>query len=76
MRIFKITRASLVYQVEDINADCLVRTIKDALLRMNVKLSECRGQCYDGASNMSGSRPLKSSKKRSVLSIHTVTDMH
>ena len=23
---------------------------------MSVKLSECRGQCYDGASNMSGSR--------------------
>ena len=22
---------------------------------MKVKLSECRGQCYDGASNMSGS---------------------
>ncbi len=45
-----------LYQVEGINADCLVSTIKDALLRMNVKLSDCRGQCYDGASNMCGSK--------------------
>ena len=39
-----------------INADCLVQSIKDALLRINVQLSQCRGQCYDGASNMSESR--------------------
>ena len=45
-----------LYEVESIHADCLVHAIKDALLRMSVKLSECRGQCYDGASNMSGSR--------------------
>ena len=45
-----------LYEVAGINADCLVQSIKDALLRINVQLSQCRGQCYDGASNMSGSR--------------------
>ncbi len=45
-----------LYEVENITADSLVHTIKDVLLWMKVKLSECHGQCYDGASNMSGSR--------------------
>ena len=36
--------------------DSLVHTIKDVFLRMKVKLSECHGQCYDGALNTSGSR--------------------
>ena len=27
--------------------------IKDTLLRMNLKIEHCRGQCYDGASAMS-----------------------
>ena len=30
--------------------------IKDVLLRMNAKLADCHGQCYDGALNMSGAR--------------------
>ena len=29
----------------------LVETIED-VLRMGLKLTQCRGQCYDGASNM------------------------
>ena len=45
-----------LYEVGSITADSLVHAIKDVLIRMNVKLSECRGQCYDGASNMSGNR--------------------
>ena len=31
-------------------------TIKDALVRMNLALSRCRGQCYDGAATMMGTR--------------------
>ena len=30
--------------------------MKDVLLQTNVQLSRCRGQCYDGASNMTGAR--------------------
>ena len=43
-----------LYAVDAINADCLVSAIKDVLIRMNLKLSCCRGQCYDGTSNVSG----------------------
>ena len=45
-----------LYEVEDITSDNLVHAIKDTLLRMNLRVSNCRGQCYDGASNMSGHR--------------------
>ena len=45
-----------LYAQDSINADSLVASIKDVLCRMNLKLSDCRGQCYDGASNMSGSK--------------------
>ena len=45
-----------LYYVGTIDATCLEHAITDTLLRMGVSLSQCRGQCYDGASNMSGSR--------------------
>ena len=37
-----------------IDANTLTETIEDSLLRMNLSLKNCRGQCYDGASNMTG----------------------
>ena len=43
-----------MYQTESISANSLVAVIKDVLLRLNLKLENCRGQCYDGASNMKG----------------------
>ena len=45
-----------LYQVDKIDATTLAGTIKDTLLRMGLSLSQCHGQCYDGASNMSGSK--------------------
>ncbi len=45
-----------LYDVESITANHLVACLKDCLLRMNISLSNCRAQCYDGASNMCGSR--------------------
>lgn len=45
-----------LYEVPSITSDSLVHAIKDTLIRFNLKLSDCRGQCYDGASNMSGIR--------------------
>ena len=45
-----------VYNVGTIDADTLTAAIHDVLLRMGLKLSKCRGQCYDGASNMAGSK--------------------
>ena len=43
-----------LYQVDSIGANSLVRAIMDTLIRLNLSISDCRGQCYDGASNMSG----------------------
>lgn len=43
-----------LYQVPDITADTLVAAIKDTLIRINLSLKQCRGQCCDGASNMVG----------------------
>jgi hypothetical protein len=44
------------YSLETTTSANIVSTIKDALLRMDLSISNCRGQCYDGASSMSGSR--------------------
>ena len=45
-----------LYETHSIEAKVLVDVIKDTLLRLNLKLQHCRGQCYDGASSMSGIR--------------------
>eukprot|EP00731_Ephydatia_muelleri_P025509 Em0017g592a len=45
-----------LHKVDKINADTLVAVIKDVVLRMNLDLHNCRGQCYDGAASMAGSR--------------------
>lgn len=45
-----------LYHADSIQAQSLVAIIKDSLLRLNLKLELCRGQCYDGASVMSGAR--------------------
>ena len=34
----------------------LVAITEDTILHMNIKLEHCRGQCYDGASTMSGAK--------------------
>ena len=44
------------YQVEDINSETLFKSITDALNRMDIPLTDCRGQCYDVASNMVGNK--------------------
>ena len=40
------------YELESINSVTVVNAIKDILLRFNFSLQHCRGQTYDGASNM------------------------
>ena len=42
------------YQIPDIKAVTITNAINDALIRMQLSLNDCRGQCYDGASNMLG----------------------
>ena len=45
-----------MYQVPSIDAETLTSAAKDTLCRMNLPLSKLRGQCYDGASAMSGAK--------------------
>ena len=45
-----------MYVLSDIKSNTIVAVIKDTLTRLNLSLKKCRGQCYDGASNMTGSR--------------------
>ena len=40
------------YEVPDIKSKTHVKIIKDILLQFQLSLQLCRGQCYDGASNM------------------------
>ena len=40
------------YKLENIKSDTIVSAIRDVLLRTQISLDNCRGQCYDGASNM------------------------
>ena len=44
------------YQIEDIKSEALFNSIKDTLNRMDIPLMDCRGQCYDGTSNMVGAK--------------------
>ena len=43
-----------LHQVESTAANDLYAVIQDVLTRMNVSVNKVRGQCYDGASSMSG----------------------
>ena len=45
-----------VYNIPTVDAATLTMAAKDALCRMNIPLSKLRGQCYDGASPVSGAK--------------------
>ena len=56
------------YCLESTSADSIMTTIQDILLRMNLNIHNCRGQCYDGASNMAGAKSGVSTKIRQLES--------
>ena len=43
-------------ELTNIKSETIVAAIKDALLRTQLSLDKCRGQCYDGASNTLGKK--------------------
>lgn len=43
-----------LYATDKTDADTITKLIIDSLTRFNLPLNRCRGQCYDGASTMSG----------------------
>ena len=57
-----------LYNVGTIEAENLIKAITDVACRAGLLLSQCQGQCYDGASNMSESKcgvPLQIQAKES-----------
>lgn len=42
------------YQTDDTKAETLFKILQDVLIRYDLSINNLRGQCYDGASNMSG----------------------
>ena len=54
------------YQLENLKSDTIVSAIRDVLLRSQISLDKCTGQCYDGASNMLGK---KSGVAKQILDI-------
>ncbi|XP_069502344.1 zinc finger MYM-type protein 1-like [Ambystoma mexicanum] len=44
------------YQTSSTTSQTLFAILKDVLLRFGYDMENCRGQCYDGASNMAGHR--------------------
>ncbi len=45
-----------MHPLPNTKADEIVLVIKDILLRLNLKIANARGQCYDGASTMAGTK--------------------
>lgn len=43
-------------KVDSIDSATMTKTIEDCLIRMTLSINNSRGQCYDGASNMSGAK--------------------
>ena len=56
-----------LFKVPNMWADTLVSCIRDALIRINLSMNKCRGQCYDGASNMAGAKTGVSTKIKSEV---------
>lgn len=41
-----------IYYMDSTTAENITRVIRDILLRLLLQISNCRGQCYDGAGSM------------------------
>ena len=54
------------YQIESTSANTLFSVLNDSLLRLGLSWSDCRGQCYDGAANMSGSRSALQAREKDI----------
>ena len=52
------------YEIENIKSEVVVKATKDILRRCSLSLDDCRGQTYDGASNMMGNYSGVSTKKQ------------
>ena len=45
-----------LYHVDHIDAATVTAVVQDVFVRLNISMERIRGQCYNGASSMTGSR--------------------
>ena len=66
-----------LYSTVSTTAQALADIIQDGIIRMNLSMEDLRGQCYDGASNMSGrtnsAAPRVKSSREAECSRYTCT---
>ena len=62
------------YQTENIKSTTLLNCLMDVLCRFSLLIQNCRGQCFDGSSNMSGSiyglQTLMRGKEERAIYVH------
>lgn len=56
------------YETPKTTADTLFQLLKDVLMRFALPVNKCRGQCYDGASNVSGIRTVLQARMQALES--------
>ena len=61
-----------LYRVANNCVDILISRIRDSLIRINLSMNNCRGQCYDEPSNMVGGKTgvltqIKSEEPRAIF---------
>ena len=64
------------YEVHNIQSITIVQAITDALIRLNLPISRCHGQTYDGASNMMGKKPGAAAIKLGPKALATHSHWH
>lgn len=64
------------YELQNIESMTIVTAIKDALIRFDLPISKCRGQTYDGASNMMGKKSGVATKIQEIEPKALITHCH
>jgi len=64
------------YELNNIRSDSIVHAMKDVLLRLNLSLENCRGQTYDGASNMMGKKSGVATQIKAIQPKAIITHCH
>lgn len=59
-----------LHYVDDITTNTIVHTLKDSVLSLNLNMSMCHAQCYDGASNKTYLRSSVTQTRLNVIVVH------
>ena len=62
-----------LHPIENTSSNTIVAVIKHGLIRMNLRLEDSRGQCYDGAAVMEGAKTGVKTKIKDINSKYFFT---